>query len=77
MNEIYREVTALSTQLKIEWPRNVLRHAFISYRLPIVKNTEQVALGAATRAAVCCACRRLSLEAIPSEARRMIWARWT
>ena len=30
MNEIYREVTALSTQLKIEWPRNVLRHSFIT-----------------------------------------------
>ncbi|MEO6753048.1 MAG: hypothetical protein ABIP85_14810 [Chthoniobacteraceae bacterium] len=42
LNEIYREVTALSTQLKIEWPRNVLRHSFISYRLPIVKSAEQV-----------------------------------
>ena len=45
-NEIYREVTALATRLNIEWPRNVLRHSFISYRLPIVKSAEQVALEA-------------------------------
>ncbi len=44
--EIYRDVTALCTKLGIEWPRNVLRHSFISYRLPIVKSAEQVALEA-------------------------------
>ena len=29
-----------------EWPNNVLRHSFISYRIAIVKSAEQVALEA-------------------------------
>jgi len=45
-------VTALSTQLKIGWPRNVLCHSFISYRLPIVKSAEQVALEAGNSPAI-------------------------
>lgn len=32
--------------LKIEWPRNVLRHSFISYRIASVKSADQVALEA-------------------------------
>ncbi|MEQ1851209.1 MAG: tyrosine-type recombinase/integrase [Chthoniobacteraceae bacterium] len=35
--ELYRDVSALAAKLGIEWPRNVLRHSYISYRLPIVK----------------------------------------
>ena len=44
--ELYRQVTALAARLQMEWPRNVLRHSFISYRLPLVKSAEQVALEA-------------------------------
>ena len=32
--------------MKIEWPRNVLRHSFISYRIAKVKSADQVALEA-------------------------------
>lgn len=35
--ELYRDVSALAAKLGIDWPRNVLRHSYISYRLPIVK----------------------------------------
>jgi integrase len=44
--DLHREVTALARALKIEWPRNVLRHSFISYRIAIVKSVDQVALEA-------------------------------
>ena len=40
------DVTALARALKIEWPRNVLRHSFISYRIATVKSADQVALEA-------------------------------
>jgi integrase len=43
---LHREVTALSRALKLEWPRNVLRHSFISYRIAKVKSADQVALEA-------------------------------
>jgi integrase len=43
---LHREVTALARALKIEWPRNVLRHSFITYRLALVKSADQVALEA-------------------------------
>jgi integrase len=43
---LHREVTALVRALKMEWPRNVLRHSFISYRIAIVKSADQVALEA-------------------------------
>ena len=32
--------------LKIDWPRNVLRDSFISYRIAIVQSADQVALEA-------------------------------
>ncbi|MFN5963073.1 MAG: hypothetical protein ACK5CW_16475, partial [Verrucomicrobiota bacterium] len=32
------EITALAKSLGIPWPRNVLRHSFISYRIAIVKS---------------------------------------
>ena len=46
IGEMYREATGLARAVGIEWPRNVLRHSFISYRIAIVKSAEQVALEA-------------------------------
>jgi hypothetical protein len=43
---LHREVTALARALKMEWPRNVLRHSFITYRIAVVKSADQVALEA-------------------------------
>jgi hypothetical protein len=43
---LHREVTALVRALKMEWPRNVLRHSFITYRVAKVKSADQVALEA-------------------------------
>jgi integrase len=37
---------ALARTLKIDWPRNVLRDSFISYRIAIVQSADQVALEA-------------------------------
>ncbi len=39
-------VPALARALKIDWPRNVLRDSFISYRIAIVQSADQVALEA-------------------------------
>ncbi|MCF7675964.1 MAG: tyrosine-type recombinase/integrase [Akkermansiaceae bacterium] len=47
-----REVTALARALNLEWPRNVLRHSFISYRIAKVKSADQVALEAGNSAAI-------------------------
>ena len=44
--ELQRESAALARLLGIDWPRNVLRHSFISCRVAIVKSAEQVALEA-------------------------------
>ncbi len=44
--ELQTHVPALARALKIDWPRNVLRHSFISYRIAIVKSADQVALEA-------------------------------
>ena len=43
---LHVDMSALSRALKIEWPRNVLRHSFISYRIAVVKSADQVALEA-------------------------------
>ncbi|MEY3898115.1 MAG: hypothetical protein RLZZ214_3636 [Verrucomicrobiota bacterium] len=43
---LYVDMTALTRALKIKWPRNVLRHSFISYRIATVKSADQVALEA-------------------------------
>jgi integrase len=40
----HKEITALAKSLGIPWPRNVLRHSFISYRIAIVKSADQVDL---------------------------------
>jgi len=44
--ELQTHVPALARALKIEWPRNVLRHSFISYRIAVVQSADQVALEA-------------------------------
>jgi hypothetical protein len=36
----------------MEWPRNVLRDSFISYRIAIVQSAEQVALEAGNSASI-------------------------
>lgn len=36
----------MARALKLDWPRNVLRHSFISYRIASVKSADQVALEA-------------------------------
>jgi hypothetical protein len=41
-----KKVAPLARILGFEWPNNVLRHSFISYRIAIVKSAEQVALEA-------------------------------
>ena len=48
----HREVTALARSLKMEWPRNVLRHSFISYRIAKVKSADQVALEAGNSSSI-------------------------
>jgi integrase len=40
------ELTKLAKKLGMEWPRNALRHSYISYRLAVVKDAAQVALEA-------------------------------
>ncbi|MFU8894098.1 MAG: tyrosine-type recombinase/integrase [Luteolibacter sp.] len=44
--ELQTHVPALARVLKMEWPRNVLRDSFISYRIAIVQSADQVALEA-------------------------------
>jgi integrase len=46
LSDLQRESAALARAVGIEWPRNVLRHSYISYRIAIVKSAEQVALEA-------------------------------
>ena len=50
--EFIKEATALARALGIEWPRNVLRHSFISYRIAVVKSADQVALEAGNSPAI-------------------------
>ncbi len=49
---LHREVTALVKALGIDWPQNVLRHSFISYRIAKVKSADQVALEVGNSAAI-------------------------
>jgi integrase len=44
--ELQTHVPALARALNMEWPRNVLRDSFISYRIAIVQSADQVALEA-------------------------------
>ena len=50
--QAHRDVAALSAALGIAWPRNVLRHSFISYRIAVVKSADQVALEAGNSPAI-------------------------
>lgn len=50
--EIMKEKTALARSLGLGWPRNVLRHSFITYRLAKIKSADQVALEADNSPAV-------------------------
>jgi integrase len=49
---LHREVTALARALKLTWPRNILRHSFISYRIAAIKSADQVALEAGNSPAI-------------------------
>ena len=46
VGKIAPELTKLAEKLGMEWPRNALRHSYISYRLAVVKDAAQVALEA-------------------------------
>jgi integrase len=46
------DMSRLSRALGIEWPPNVLRHSFISYRIAIVQSADQVALEAGNSASI-------------------------
>jgi integrase len=50
--EPYRGATALAKRIGVRWPQNVLRHSFISYRLALVQNVQQVALEAGNSPAI-------------------------
>jgi hypothetical protein len=50
--ELQTHVPALARALKMEWPRNVLRDSFISYRIAIVQSADQVALEAGKSASI-------------------------
>jgi integrase len=52
MPDLHNHVTALARALELDWPRNVLRHSFISYRIAKVKSADQVALEAGNSAAI-------------------------
>ena len=49
---LHRQTTALARSLGMDWPGNVLRHSFISYRIAVVKSADQVALEAGNSAAI-------------------------
>jgi integrase len=51
-SEYIKEATALARAVGIEWPRNVLRHSFITYRIAKVKSADQVALEAGNSASI-------------------------
>ena len=44
--DLFRQATALARKLGIRWPRNVLRHSFISYRVAQIQDVNRVALEA-------------------------------
>jgi integrase len=50
--ELHTHVPALARALNMEWPRNVLRDSFISYRIAIVQSADQVALEAGNSASI-------------------------
>jgi len=44
--DLFRQTTALAKKQGLGWPRNVLRHSFISYRVAQIQDVNQVALEA-------------------------------
>ncbi|MCX6875125.1 MAG: hypothetical protein NTW21_15145 [Verrucomicrobia bacterium] len=52
MPDLYNQVTALARALGLDWPRNVLRHSFIGYRIAKVKSADEVALEAGNSATI-------------------------
>jgi integrase len=46
VGKVAPELTKLAKKLGMEWPRNALRHSYISYRLAVVKDAAKVALEA-------------------------------
>lgn len=50
--DYYRQTTALAKKLGVPWPRNVLRHSFISYRVALIQDVNQVALEAGNSPAI-------------------------
>lgn len=50
--DYYRQATALAKKLEVPWPRNVLRHSYISYRLALIQDVNQVALEAGNSPAI-------------------------
>ena len=51
-SDLYSQTTALARKLGIRWPRNVLRHSFISYRVALTQDVSQVALEAGNSPAI-------------------------
>jgi len=49
---IHPKVTPLARDLGFKWPRNVLRHSFISYRIALARSADQVALEAGNSPAI-------------------------
>ena len=50
--DIQKKAGALAKVLGIEWPANVLRHSFITYRIAEIQSTDQVALEARNSPAI-------------------------
>lgn len=50
--DYFRQATALAKKLGVPWPRNVLRHSFISYRVALIQDVNQVALEAGNSPAI-------------------------
>ena len=49
---IHQKLKLLMQPLDFKWPRNVLRHSYISYRIALVKSAAQVALEAGNSPAI-------------------------
>lgn len=50
--DLFRQTTALARRHGIRWPRNVLRHSFISYRVAQIQDVNRVALEAGNSPAI-------------------------
>lgn len=50
--DLFRQATALARKQGLRWPRNVLRHSYISYRVARIQDVNQVALEAGNSPAI-------------------------